>query len=469
MDVVITRPFGWKGSYGVPVTGLGDIVNSDDIPKLFPSMQCKSRGSYGESGSGPVFIAKKTQGIVYPSTYMSSTPTYRPDTTIVGKLTTAGGEYDWYGQAFQAWHNGFRQICSVEVLWGENGFYEGNFHYAPIPLSPADPGDWISTWGYRGYWDPKVPKEFQSTPEDALGWIRLNIFSFTSTMSDRILFFSTTFSQAEKKYVEPNEIGLLYGEYAYWAGKADEAVQVFQLGSGTRQLHAGLFNYAYRNAVNNMPALHQNSFANIIEAVSQLRSLCNGLDLSDIKSLKSVGKASKELMSDVWLKYRYQYSTTVSDLTEAASALARLDEVAKMNGYTTTYGTARDSTGTFHCAIVTRSHQLIPEDSIHMLRSLGLAPSLANAWDMVPFSFMVDWFLQISNVLEGIEDWLYEPSLKAQYWYSYTNTYEDDTGAVIDVYFRYRAGACILPTWEYRSASRKTWWMRAGDTVSLFF
>jgi len=37
------------------------------------------------------------------------------------------------------------------------------------------------------------------------------------------------------------------------------------------------------------------------------------------------------------------------------------------------------------------------------LESLGLNPSAANLWDLIPFSFVVDWFLPIGSVLSRLD------------------------------------------------------------------
>jgi len=40
---------------------------------------------------------------------------------------------------------------------------------------------------------------------------------------------------------------------------------------------------------------------------------------------------------------------------------------------------------------------------ISSIDSLGFAPTLENIWDLIPYSFVVDWFIDIGGLLERVD------------------------------------------------------------------
>jgi hypothetical protein len=41
-------------------------------------------------------------------------------------------------------------------------------------------------------------------------------------------------------------------------------------------------------------------------------------------------------------------------------------------------------------------------------------PTLENAWDLVPFSFVVDWFINLGSILDNIDTMVYEQYLRVK-------------------------------------------------------
>jgi hypothetical protein len=158
---------------------------------------------------------------------------------------------------------------------------------------------------------------------------------------------------------------------------------------------SGLESELYRNAMNSITC-DANSIANIKDAVDLVRDIKHGELFSAISNADSMTKAA----ANIWLGYRYTYSTTKSDVESYAKNLKRIVS-NRANTPTTVRSGATTSYGTAHCKVVyTDQKQNEVCELYKKFKRLGLAIDPYNAWDMVPFSFVVDWFLPIGDVLE---------------------------------------------------------------------
>lgn len=126
---------------------------------------------------------------------------------------------------------------------------------------------------------------------------------------------------------------------------------------------------------------------------------------------KSVRNAVKATCS-AWLGYRYAYSTTVGDAYDALKYVDRqINKLAA--GYDTThasYGVKhfRNEFGedvTIRCRINYKNKE-IPDVLAAWQKhwELGMEPNLYVVWDMIPFSFMVDWFTDIGDWASVLSD-----------------------------------------------------------------
>jgi hypothetical protein len=62
------------------------------------------------------------------------------------------------------------------------------------------------------------------------------------------------------------------------------------------------------------------------------------------------------------------------------------------------------SLGTLRLKMRLVQKKTLAENITHMFDSVGFMPNLHNLWDMVPFSFVVDWIVpSFSNTLEDID------------------------------------------------------------------
>jgi hypothetical protein len=120
------------------------------------------------------------------------------------------------------------------------------------------------------------------------------------------------------------------------------------------------------------------------------------------------------------LHYRFDTSTTVSDAAEIASSdlISKLKQLLASNAITS-YGkfawVKPDNVpfwGDGKLVLVTRAKLRFSLDASTLLADYlsadasGLMPSLSRCWDLVPFSFVVDWFANEGERLHAIDDQL---------------------------------------------------------------
>jgi hypothetical protein len=310
---------------------------------------------------------------------------------------------------------------------------------------------WLQRKGGGSYYE-RTPADLLYDPDGCLNWLVAQAPNWGWSQADLVLV-AGEYEKGEEHFENDfSRWPFKYGEHAYWSGFN------MDLPSSGTHIHAGLFSAAYYAAQDKLPQLLSNTFQNLIEAGQTVISLANGLDMSDLRHLRKLAGSS-------WLAYRYQYNTTVSDLEELEGAIERFDNLSRLAGSITSYGTASDSTGSYHCALVVNSKSVLDRP---LMKKMNLRPTLANAWDMIPYSFIVDWFTNIGEVLAAIDHWLDSPSFgDVNCWYSYTNRYTTEEGE-LTCYFRFQAGRPLLPYWSMDfSRSDRVWAMRATDIVSL--
>lgn len=263
---------------------------------------------------------------------------------------------------------------------------------------------------------------------------------------------------------EPHDLGSFVfpkSQYYYWASRIMELP-----GSVSNGINTAFFSDAYYKAVDKLPKLKQNLLANILDIVASLKSFKNGY-----KAIYS----AKDLAASSWLAYRYAYSTTVSDLEEATNYLGRLYYLLETEATVVrSYGTHHDDGAVYYCALECDFGALMSASLSEKLdKQYNLRLSATNVWDMIPYSFVVDWFLGIGDVLEEIDRWLDSASIPVtNIWYSYKEDYVTPTGSE-SVYFRWNGKAPKLPyfteLYDSKSTSSVTLFKRGLDTLALIF
>lgn len=208
---------------------------------------------------------------------------------------------------------------------------------------------------------------------------------------------------------------------------------------------------SYIAAAEALPQATTNSIMNVLQSAASVVSLLHG-DFSP-KSIK-----------DVWLRYRYEYCTTKMDVEEYASLTRRLMVLANASKV--------NCKGSFEykgVSCVTSfdvdSSQWLPKDTASWLRAYGFRFSAVNAWDMIPYSFVVDWFLHIGDLLQAFQKQGDAISLQVtDCWHTFQTEY-DNQFTMLRVP---KAIRWSVPYVSYQPASSKTIGKRITDAIALF-
>jgi hypothetical protein len=124
-----------------------------------------------------------------------------------------------------------------------------------------------------------------------------------------------------------------------------------------------------------------------------------------------------DLVADTWLEYTYGWKPLLSDVYASAEATASvLVERQGVVRYQTKRGenvkfTTKvvDSAGSKSTMLLESRRSVaigvmfrIPNGAISVVDAFGLSNPLTVAWEIIPFSFVVDWFLPIGDALKGL-------------------------------------------------------------------
>jgi hypothetical protein len=216
--------------------------------------------------------------------------------------------------------------------------------------------------------------------------------------------------------------------------------------------------------VDSVPRMSDNNISNMLEIIGFIKALVIDREIEIPKSL-----------TDLWLGYRYQYSTTKMDVKEAIAFVKRnksLGDYSKLKCY------GQSSIDYLGTTVTCRAVATVSPKTLDTVRKIwrslytyGLTPSFYVVWDMIPYSFIVDWFLPIGNILAV---WDTEREFKEMYrikdlQYSLTYTVPSRYGT-IRCYSRWLAGAPPELQGHYffdNSASKKTVVKRILDATSI--
>lgn len=372
--------------------------------------------------------------------------------------------------------DGYREYISTKPS------YMPSYKYRELYFGWTDPSvEPINRYGRYGYWfGVRLSNDLADTPVDVVAFdilfrelVRNSVINTQHYPSDLSLrsMFSTLFGL---DYNDRTNFSTAGGSTPYTLNeikvKDMENAAVFagsQLGSSEIQR---VLNDLFIEAISDTK-LAANNIANALEIVNLVKGLQHPSRLLDdlVKQIKSI--PSKKGLGSLWLKYRYQYTTTKSDIEDA---------IAKIG----TTLTGRD-------IIIIRKSATEPAD-IHLkvvlkedlqkladladvlkvsLKSLGLWPDAYTVWDMVPFSFVADWFLPIGDALEKVQldDWYRSMPYTASFIASVKGEFEFN-GMVCEYYTRqaisFDDGIYLAET-SSKKPTVNTWIKRGLDIVSL--
>jgi hypothetical protein len=138
----------------------------------------------------------------------------------------------------------------------------------------------------------------------------------------------------------------------------------------------------------------------------QFGTAANILGVRTPTGLKKTAKA----FSDNWLEYHFGWSPLISDVHNSVSAMTNVDF-----GTRKIQGSARGGSSLFQRDGSNNAYTLswrmssrqcataqITNESSYLANQMGLLNPLSVAWDAVPFSFVVDWFTNVGQVLGSV-------------------------------------------------------------------
>jgi hypothetical protein len=158
-----------------------------------------------------------------------------------------------------------------------------------------------------------------------------------------------------------------------------------------------LIQHAYLEACQSVPVLNDNSISNLIEIVGFIKALVVDHKIEFPKRLQ-----------DAWLQYRYVFKTSELDIKEAIKFAKRYMSLGSLDRKLKLYG--QSETTVYDCAVKCRCTLEIKPNEMgyvskiwNALQTYGLTPDFYVIWDMIPYSFIVDWFIPVGDML-GVLD-----------------------------------------------------------------
>lgn len=224
----------------------------------------------------------------------------------------------------------------------------------------------------------------------------------------------------------------------WWDAVSDPGMQ--QLGGYNGSWYPGLnFDVAYNRAYNKFRSRIGQQAAqgtNIVQyqqtidlLASLIRSARNPFK-AIAKELRRVSRDPRKFISDVsssYLAIHFGLVPLIQDVYAACQILSSDIPSEKISVSSSLVSDQRTYTQGFGYPVCEWSFDLrvrisarvsVTNPNLYLAQSMGLVNPLTIAWDLVPFSFVVDWFYPVSSFLNSFSD-LLGLDLKDAYWTKY--------------------------------------------------
>lgn len=158
---------------------------------------------------------------------------------------------------------------------------------------------------------------------------------------------------------------------------------------------------------------------NQVNMIAFLRDLRHPMEM--VPKLKNL--TNLKGLSDNYLTVEYGILPTIDDFKSIHEACKRIKPFLDKNGYKTYTAGFSDSLNTGTIKYTTEQHikLAIDDDDVELIHlvnqidSMGFLPTLENIWDLVPYSFVLDWFIGVGNLLERVDSRLRLARLNIRY------------------------------------------------------
>lgn len=161
-----------------------------------------------------------------------------------------------------------------------------------------------------------------------------------------------------------------------------------------------------RRCANDAQTLDMNNIENLAQLTHVVR------EMKDLLSLLK-GKATLKSAAKLYLAYKYGVRLTVSDfMTMYEETFRKVQATSHQFRWSRAMESTAPATSLYRPGkqriLYNYKIYYSPYDSrfaalCNRLWNAGLFPSLQNAWDLIPFSFVVDWFVKIGDSLSAYD------------------------------------------------------------------
>ena len=224
----------------------------------------------------------------------------------------------------------------------------------------------------------------------------------------------------------------------------------------------------------------------IVTRAGQLLEGLRAVRRGDVRKLNKLygppqgGRPKAKSGANLWLEYHFGWSPLVNDIHSAVKVLASNPPAHKVRGrggaktlMTVTSGnqtTGTKTEATVRCFVECGAEVFVSNPNLALANQMGLTNPLTVAWELVPFSFLVDWFLPVGDFLNSFTD-----LLGYSIHYPYTTTKRVATGSYRGFDGRYFASCRIeavnlnrvlsLPTYKLRTVPFEGFSLSRGATA----
>lgn len=161
------------------------------------------------------------------------------------------------------------------------------------------------------------------------------------------------------------------------------------------------------------------------------------LGLDDVTFRKKVRPrlGRTKSLANNWIEYHFGWEPLVKDLGSAMDILQGGIPPPVIKGSAKAYRNSRiprsghwSESGSITRTSNVRVHMgakvFISNPNAHLASSMGLVNPISVAWELVPFSFIVDWFANVGQVLQSMTDFV-GASITDAYTTTYTSSTQD--------------------------------------------
>lgn len=131
--------------------------------------------------------------------------------------------------------------------------------------------------------------------------------------------------------------------------------------------------------------------------------------------LRPKGASRRKKFADLWLEFSFGWKPLVQDIYSAVDVLQNPLTSSRIKGsysfswtykQTSAYNYTREHTTFGQSYLTMGAEVVISNPNLYLANQLGLINPFSIAWELVPFSFVVDWFSNLGQVLALGSDFL---------------------------------------------------------------